>query len=98
VSAQLFLSPNDMRLDLVRKDEKTKPYHGLKASGTTVKHGDASWTLYLDYGDTNPSGGTGEAAYASAERGKTIMDRMVQYGAEVVEEFRKIPTRVQSAR
>jgi creatinine amidohydrolase len=92
VSARLFLCPEDMRLDLA-DGGGTVAYHGLKASGTTVQQPPGRWTLYLDFGDTNPSGGTGDARGASADRGRTIMERMVEYGVGVVEAFRKIPTR-----
>lgn len=91
VSARLFLCPEDMRLDLAVKSE-IHPYHGVKVSGTSVPQGASRWTLYLDYHDTNPSGGTGHPFDANADRGRIIMDRMVDYGVEVVEAFRKIPT------
>ena len=95
VSARLFLCPDDMRLDLAVKSE-TKPFHGLKVSGTTVQQGASRWTLYVNFDETNPSGGTGSALDANAERGKVIMERMVDYGVEVVEAFRRTPTRTQS--
>jgi creatinine amidohydrolase len=92
VSARLFLCPEDMRLDLADAGA-TVSYHGLKASGTTVQNPPSRWTLYLDFGDTNPSGGTGDARGANADRGRTIMERMVDYGVGVVDVFRKVPTR-----
>jgi len=92
VSARLFLCPEDMRLDLATPSEP-RGYHGLKVSGTTVQQGPARWALYLDFGDTNPSGGTGDAREADAARGKVIMERMVTCGVEIVEAFRAIPTR-----
>ncbi|HET7265716.1 MAG TPA: creatininase family protein [bacterium] len=99
VSARLYLCPEDMRLDLAASAGETRgSYHGLPVSNTTVKHGGASWTLYLDFGDTNPTGGTGDASQASAARGKVILDRMVDFGAEVIEQFRTIPTRLPAAR
>ncbi len=96
VSARLFLCPQDMRLDLAVKSD-TKPYHGLKVAATTAQQGISRWTLYLDFADTNPSGGTGHPFDANAERGKIIMDRMVNYGVEVVETFRRLPTRSESS-
>lgn len=92
VSARLFLCPDDMRLDLA-DGPSTAPYHGLKVSGTSVHQPPGRWTLYLDFEDTNPSGGTGDPRQASAERGRTIMGRMVDYGVGVVETFRNIPTK-----
>jgi len=92
VSARLFLCPEDMRLDLAARSE-TRAYHGLKVSGTTVQQGVARWTLHLDFGDTNPSGGSGDAQSTDAGHGKTIRDRLVACGIDIVEAFRKIPTR-----
>lgn len=97
VSARLFLCPDDMRLDLAVKSE-TKLYHGLKVSGTTVQQGVSRWTLYLNFDETNASGGTGDPFDANADRGRIIMDRMVDYGVEVVEAFRNIPTRAARSR
>lgn len=91
VSAQLFLCPEDMGLDLAAQSE-SRTYHGLKVSGTTLQQGVAR-RLYPDFGDTNPSGGSGDARDADAGRGKTIMDRPVACGIDIVEAFRKIPTR-----
>jgi creatinine amidohydrolase len=92
VSARLFLCPDDMRLDLAVKTETTL-YQGLKVLGSSVPQPPGSWTLYLDYHETNPSGGTGDPFGADADRGKVIMERMVDYGAQVVEKFRTVPTR-----
>ena len=92
VSARLFLCPEDMRLDLATRSEP-QTYHGLKVSGTTVQHGQARWTLYLDFADTNSSGGTGDATGADAERGRVIMERLVASGVEIVNSFRRVPTR-----
>lgn len=91
VSARLFLCPDDMRLDLAVKSEPTL-FHGLKVSGTTVQQGASRWTLYVNFDETNPSGGTGYPFDANAERGKRIMERMLDYGVEVVEAFRRVPT------
>lgn len=96
VSARLFLCAEDMRLDLAAKSD-TKSYQELKVSGTTVQQGVSRWTLFLDFGDTNVSGGTGYPFDANAERGKTILERMVDYGVEVVETFRRIPTRLRTS-
>lgn len=92
VSARLYLCPDDMRLDLAVKTETT-PFQNLKVSGTTVKQGVSTWTLYVDYHETNPSGGSGYPFNADAAKGKVIMDRMVDYGVEVIETFRTINTR-----
>jgi creatinine amidohydrolase len=92
VSARLFLCPDDMRLDLAVKTEIV-PFQGMKVSGTSVRHAGASWTLFLDNHETNPSGGSGYPFDASAEKGKIIMERMVEYGAAIVETFKKVPTK-----
>jgi creatinine amidohydrolase len=97
VSARLFLCPEDMRLDLAVPSEP-QTYHGLKVSGTTVQQGQARWSLYLDFGDTNPSGGTGDATGANAERGRVIMERLVASGVEIVNVFRRVPTRAEVGR
>lgn len=93
VSARLYLTPDDMRLDLA-VESKRVPYQGLSINGTTVKQGIAEWTLYVDFGDTSPSGGTGVPFDANPERGRVILERMVDHGVEVVEAFRKVNTRL----
>lgn len=92
VSARLFLCPEDMRMDLAVKSEAV-PFQGMKVAGTTVKQGAVSWTLFLDFHETNPSGGTGYPFDADPEKGRIIMERMVDRGVEIVEAFRQVQTR-----
>lgn len=92
VSARVFLCPDDMRIDLAVKTEVV-PYHGLKVVGNKVQQGDASWTLFLNFRETNPSGGSGYSFEPDAEKGKIIMNRMVDWGVKVVESFKSIPTK-----
>lgn len=92
VSARLYLTPDDMRLDLA-EDTATKTFQGLTVSGTSVKQGMADWTLYVDYHEVNSTGGTGVPFNADPERGRVILERMVDYGVEVVETFRRLSTR-----
>lgn len=91
VSTRLFLTPDDMRMDLAVKTE-TKPFGGLKVGGTSIKASLAPWTLYVDYHETNVHGGTGHPFDADPEKGRIVMDRIVEWGVEVVEAFKDVAT------
>lgn len=89
-SVRLYLAPDDMRLDLAVQTE-IKPYHGVKVAGTKVKEGPSHWTLFLDYHETNPSGGSGVPFGADPEKGRQVLERMTEWGVKVIEQFREIP-------
>lgn len=92
VSTRLYLCPDDMRLDLAVKSE-LKEYHGLDVVGKTVKQGPASWAFYVPFHETHPSGGSGHPFDADPERGRIILDRMVDWGVQAVERFKGVRTR-----
>lgn len=96
VSVRLYLTPDDMRLDLAEESTRVR-FQGLDISGTTVKQGSGTWTFYADYHEVHPSGGTGIPFDADAERGRVILERMVDYGVEVIEAFRHVDTRLRTA-
>lgn len=91
-SVRLYLAPEDMRLDLA-VETQTKPYAGLKVAGTSVKEGESHWTLYLNYDETNLHGGSGVPFGADAEQGRKVLERMTEWGVQVVEKFRAVPKR-----
>lgn len=94
VSTRLYLCPDDMRLDLAVETE-FKKFQGHEILGTRVTGGVAQWQLFIDYDEMTESGGSGVPFNADAEKGKIILDRMVEHGVEVVNTFRSISTRVE---
>lgn len=93
VSVRLYLTPDDMRLDLA-EPTTTRDLQGLPIAGTTVKGARGPWTLFVDYHETNLHGGTGDASGPDPEKGKLVLDRLVDFGVEVVEAFAKVDTRI----
>lgn len=91
VSTRLFLTPDDMRMDLAVKTE-TKEFEGMKVAGTAIKASLAPWSLYVNYDETNTHGGTGHPFDADPEKGRVVMERLVDWGVEVVEAFKTVNT------
>ncbi len=63
--------------------------NAVKFQGSTVN-------IYMDMEDMQPTGGTGDALFASADKGETIFQRMVDFVAAFVEQFRKMDPRARS--
>jgi creatinine amidohydrolase/Fe(II)-dependent formamide hydrolase-like protein len=46
--------------------------------------------VYMDMQDMQPFGGTGDALFASRDKGETIFARMVDFVASFIEQFKKM--------
>jgi creatinine amidohydrolase/Fe(II)-dependent formamide hydrolase-like protein len=55
----------------------------VKFQGSTVN-------IYMDMQDVQPIGGSGDALFASPDKGETIFARMVDFVAAFVEQFKKM--------
>lgn len=92
VSVRVFLAPQDMRIDLATKTVIT-PYHNQKVAGNKIKQDGLTWNLFLNYKETNPDGGSGYPFEPDPEKGKIIMDRMIDWGIKVIDTFKSLPTK-----
>ncbi len=46
--------------------------------------------IYMDMQDVQPIGGSGDALFATLEKGETTFNRMVDFVAQFVEQFKKM--------
>lgn len=75
-------------MDAVQK-VKTLTLQGLTPeTPNSVKFQDSTVNIYMDMQDMHPYGGTGDALFASADKGETIFNRMVDFVAAFVEKFK----------
>lgn len=78
-SLMLALHPDAVRLDLVEPRE-ISPFRGFKVvSPLEVSFAENRVNVFLDVADLSETGGWGDPRGASVERGREILDRMVQY-------------------
>ncbi len=92
----LYLVGDDMRMDQVRKVSK-RTLQGLEIeSPNSVKFRDSTVNLYMDMQDMHPHGGTGDAAFATREKGEVIFTRMVEFVAAFIEQFKKMDTQART--
>lgn len=92
-SLLLHLYPGDVRMELARPSE-LKALKGLDiASISAVRFRDSQVNFFLELDDLTDRGGWADPTKATAEKGRTIMDRMVEYVASFVEVFRAFDTR-----
>jgi len=95
VSMAAALLPDDVRMDLARKDG-WKPFRGFDGmAGSKVKVGSSSATFYFDQHDVGPSGTKGDPTGADGELGKAYLARVVDWTVGFVERFRAVDTRVE---
>lgn len=91
-SVRLYLRPDEMRMDLAVKTE-IRPVQGLKVSGRNVKVGSSTWQVFVRFDETSPSGGTGYPFDASEEKGRIVVERMIDWGVQALESFQGFNTR-----
>jgi creatinine amidohydrolase len=90
------MSPEHLRMDLAHSD-KIREFQGFSpVTASTAKFKDVMINLYLDYHEMTPTGIHGDPTKASAEVGRKVIDRMVEYGIELVNLFEKMDNRVKS--
>lgn len=65
-------------------------------SPNAVKFQQSSVNMYMDMQDMQPIGGTGDALFASKEKGETIFNRMVDFVADFITRFKKMDPRLRT--
>lgn len=89
-SLMLYLVGDDMRMDQARRVGK-RTLQGLEMeSPNSVKFEQSTVNVYMDMQDMHPHGGTGDALFATREKGETIFNRMVDFVAAFIERFKKM--------
>ena len=89
-SLMLHLVGEDMRMDAARQ-VKAHTLQGLEIeSPNLVKFQQSTVNIYMDMQDMHPHGGTGDALFASPDKGETIFNRMVDFVAAFIEQFKKM--------
>jgi creatinine amidohydrolase len=95
-SLMLYLVGEDMRMDAAQK-VKMGTLQGLEIEGpNSVKFQQSTVNIYMDMQDVHPFGGTGDALFASKDKGETIFNRMVDFVAAFVEQFKKLDPRART--
>lgn len=89
-SLMLYLVGEDMRMDAARK-VTANTLQGLEIeSPNVVRFQQSTVNLYMDMQDMHPHGGTGDALFASPDKGEIIFNRMVDFVAAFIEQFKKM--------
>ena len=95
-SLMLYLAGEDMRMDSARK-VTARRLHGLEIeSPNAVKFQQSTVNIYMDMQDVHPFGGTGDAPFASRDKGEIIFHRMVDFVAAFIEKFKQMDPRAAS--
>jgi creatinine amidohydrolase len=93
-SLLLHLYPDDVRMDLARPSE-LKSLNGLEiVSISAVRFGDSQVNFFMELDDLTDRGGWADPTKATAAKGRTMMERMVEYVASFVEVFRAFQVNV----
>lgn len=94
-SVMMYLFPDDIRLDLLTKAANHKEWAGLPiVNMTKVEVKDTQANVYFNMEELSPIGVLGNPYAASAERGKAIVSKIVEYGVSFVEKFKTAKTRL----
>jgi creatinine amidohydrolase len=92
-SLNLYLWPEDVNTRAVAP--QSRMHQGFVMQGlAAMKFKDTSVNFYLDMDEITPDGTMGDPAMAKAERGEKMMERMVSYGVEFIQAFKKMKTRL----
>ncbi|HSB68336.1 MAG TPA: creatininase family protein [Candidatus Methylomirabilis sp.] len=95
-SLMLYLVGEDMRMDAART-VRSRTLQGFEIeSPNAVKFQQSSVNMYMDMQDMQPIGGTGDALFASKEKGETIFNRMVDFVADFITRFKKMDPRLRT--
>ncbi|HZQ06791.1 MAG TPA: creatininase family protein [Anaerolineae bacterium] len=92
ISVMMYLCPEDMQLENLQRISFTSPWNNFEIPGpNAIRMNGANVTVYMNFAELIPTGGTGDPAQGSADKGKIMFDRMVDFIAAFVPEFRKVP-------
>jgi creatinine amidohydrolase len=92
-SIMLHLYPKAVRNDLAEPWPK-RDFQGFEIiSPFALKHGESQVNVYLELEEVSETGGWADPTQASAERGKEIMRRMVEFSISFLERFAMMDTR-----
>lgn len=95
-SLMLHLVGEDMRMDTAQK-ARARALQGLEIeTPNSVKFQQSTVNIYMDMQDMHPFGGTGDALFASPDKGETIFNRMVDFVAAFVEQFKQMDPRART--
>lgn len=95
ISRLLNLYPDNVRMERA-EGQGLGDFRGLPlASPLAVQFGGSIATFHLDMNQVLPSGGYGDPSQASAQKGRVMMERMVDYLVEFLAWFRDIDTSVE---
>lgn len=93
-SFNLFLFPDDVRLDLIEEEQLTT-YENMTVKGSTqVSLGDVAGHIYFDTLDLAPNGVMGDVSVFNAEAGGKLLQHIVDKGVEFVTLFKEHDTRI----
>lgn len=94
-SFNMYLYPDDVRLDLVEREDLNN-YEEMTVRGSTqVALGDVAGHIYFDTKDLAPNGVMGDVSIFDAAAGGKVLNHVVDKGVEFVEIFRSHNTRIQ---
>lgn len=97
-SMAMALAESDMRMDLATEDQWSD-VQGLRADAPTeVRLGDASFSFYFDEKDVSSTGTRGDPHVIDGERGRQYLQRIVDFGVEVVNTFARMDTKTSQVR
>ena len=95
-SLMLHLVGEDMRMDAAQK-VTALAFQGLTPeTPNSVKFQDSTVNVYMDMQDMHPYGGTGDAHFATLDKGETIFNRMVDFVVAFVEKFKTMNPRTKA--
>ena len=86
-SILLALSPDDVRMDLARKDRPADFQGCTVENSNNSRYKAMPVKLYLDMNQVSGTGTTGDPTNASAERGKILLERLIDWGIDFVRHF-----------
>lgn len=92
-SVMMYLYPEDMRMDLYHPTEKHKEWEGITIGGLAKADiRDTQANLYFDMEEISPIGVMGNPLASTPERGKAILEKIVEYSVEFVEQMKRAKT------
>jgi creatinine amidohydrolase len=89
-SVMMYLYPDDMRMDLLKQTASNEYWEGFPIKGLAkVGLEDTQVSVFLNMEDVSPEGVMGSPFAASSERGEAIVNKIVEYGAAMVDKLKK---------
>ncbi len=93
-SVMAYVTPESCRPDLIAP-ASTARFLGLTARGSQVSLEGVQFHLFPSSFDTSPIGVIGDPSLCSAERGRRIVEHVVELGCSIVNWFRQVDTSVE---